>query len=74
MIVRQHDVFDRLASHLPHPRDHVLGHRRRRLRIDDHTAIVADNDARVGVAFGRIGVQVPADLGERDRPLGKIAR
>jgi hypothetical protein len=60
--VGEQDIFDRLVGDLGDARDHVIGHRRRRLRIDDHDAVVADDDAGIGIALGGVGVKPGADL------------
>ena len=39
----------------------------------DHDAVVADDDAAVGIALGREGVEVAADLVEGDLLLGHVA-
>ena len=46
---------------------------RRGLRVDHHDAVVADHDAGVRIALGGEGVDVAADLGERDRLGGHVA-
>ena len=56
MVVGQRDVFDGLVRDLTNAADHVLRHDGRGLGIDDHHSIVANDDAGVGIALGRIGV------------------
>ena len=73
VIVREHHVLDGLVGDLPHAVDDELGHHRRRLRVDDDDAVVADDHAAVGIALGREGVEVAADLGEGDLLLGHVA-
>ena len=73
VVVREHDVLDRLVGDLAHAVDDQLGHHRRRLRVDDDDAVVADDHAAVGIALGREGVEVAADLGEGDLLLGHVA-
>jgi hypothetical protein len=48
VIMRQHDIFDRLVGDGAHPLDHLVGHRRRRLRVEHEAAVVADDDAEFG--------------------------
>jgi hypothetical protein len=43
------------------------------LGVEDDRAVVTDDDAAVGIALGREGVEVAADLGEGDLLLGHIA-
>ena len=66
VIMRQQHVFDRLVGDLGDARDQLAGHRRRRLRIDHHHAVVANDDAGVGIAFAGIGVEPWAQLVEGD--------
>ena len=73
MIVRQHDVLDGLVGDLRTRSMTQAGHQRRRLGVDDDDAVVADDDAAVGVALGGEGVEVAADLGEGDLLLGHVA-
>ena len=74
VIVRQHHVLDGLVGDLGDPLDDLPGHGRRRLRVDDDDAVVADDHAAVGVALGGEGVEVAADLGEGDLLLGSCRR
>jgi hypothetical protein len=62
----QHYVLDRLVGDLADAPDHVLRHRRRGLGVDDHHRIVADDDAGVRVALGRVRIGVLGQLGEAD--------
>src|SRR5690606_35303780 len=62
MIVRQQDVLDGLVGHFFDAADDILRHDRCGLGIDDHDGFVADDDARVGIAFGRVGVGVVGQL------------
>ena len=48
-------MADRLVGHLAHLFDHLVGKPRRGLRLDDHHAVVADDDAGIGVALGGEG-------------------
>jgi hypothetical protein len=64
--VREHDVLDRLVRHLADAADHVGRHRGRGLRVGDQHRVVADDDAGVGVAFGRIGPGMLGQLREAD--------
>ena len=73
MIVRQHHVFDGLVGDLGDALDHLPGHRRRRLRVDDDDAVVADDDTAVGIALGGEGIKTAADLAERDLLLGHVS-
>jgi hypothetical protein len=54
--------------------DHLSRKARRGLRLDDHHAVVADDDAGIGIALGREGVKARADLAEADRLFGQVAR
>ena len=73
VIVGQDHVADRLVGHLPHFLDHLGGEARRCLRLDDHHAVVADDDARVRVAFGGECPKVPTNLREADGLFRQIA-
>jgi hypothetical protein len=66
VVVGQHDVLDGLVGDLADAADDVLGHRRGRLRVGDQHGVVADDDAGVRVAFGRVRVGVIRELGEGD--------
>ena len=52
--------------------DDVLRHDRRGLRVDDHHRVVADDDAGVRIAFGRVGVRVVGQLVEADLLLVEV--
>jgi 2-oxoacid:acceptor oxidoreductase alpha subunit len=67
VVVRQHDVRDRLVGDAADPAEHVLGHHRRRLRIGDQHDVVADDDPGIGIAFGRVCVRVIGEAVEADR-------
>ena len=64
MVVREHDILDRLVGHLANAPDDVLRHHGRRLRIRDENGIVANDDARIRVALGRVRVGVVRELVE----------
>ena len=66
VVVRQHDVLDRLVGHLADAADHVGRHRGRGLSVGHQHGVVADDDAGVGVAFGGVGPGVLGDLAEGD--------
>nr|CUV37188.1 protein of unknown function [Ralstonia solanacearum]CUV42137.1 protein of unknown function [Ralstonia solanacearum]CUV60399.1 protein of unknown function [Ralstonia solanacearum] len=66
VVVRQYDVLDRLVGDGADAGDQVLRHRRRGGGVDDQHRIVADDDARVRVALGGVGIGVGGELGERD--------
>jgi hypothetical protein len=72
VIVREDDVVDGLVGDLAHALDHRLGHPRRRLRVEDEDAVVADHDPGIGVALRSVGVDAPADLVEGDRLLAEV--
>ena len=71
IMAEQHE-FDRLVGDLLHPLDHLARHHRRRLGVDHHHAVVADDDPGIGIAFGGEGVEVGPDGVEADRLLGHI--
>ncbi|MGY4413789.1 hypothetical protein ACVWW4_005525 [Bradyrhizobium sp. LB7.1] len=71
--MRQHDIFDRLVGDGTDALDHLVGHRRRRLRVEHEAAVVTDDDCRIRVALRRKGVEIGADLGKGDLLLGEIA-
>jgi hypothetical protein len=71
--VRQHHVLDRLDRDFAHTLDHLPRQHRRRLRIDDDDAVVADDDAAVGVALGGKGIKLRPDLTERDLLVLEVA-
>ena len=73
MIVREHNMLDRLVGDGADLLDHHVGKPRRRLRVDDHDAVVADNDAGIGVALGGKGPEIAPDLGEADRLFRHVA-
>ena len=73
VIVRQDHILDRLVGDGADPFDDLPGHRGRRLRVENSAAIVADDDARVRIAFRRKGEETRSDFGERDLLLGQIA-
>jgi gamma-glutamyltranspeptidase/glutathione hydrolase len=53
--------------------DHFVGQTRRGLRLDDHDALVAYDDAGVRIAFRREGVKIAADLGKGDLLVAHVA-
>ena len=72
MIVRQQHVLDRFVGDGFHPGDDVARHQRCRLRIDDHAAVVANDDAGIGIAFSGVGVEAVAQRGEGDGFLAGV--
>ncbi len=66
VVVRQDHVLDGLVGHLADAADHVGRHGRRGLGVGHQHAVVADDDAGVGVALGRVGPGVLRDLAEGD--------
>ena len=72
VVVRQHDVLDRLVAHLADAADHVLRHRRRGLRVRHQHRVVADDDAGVRVALGGVRIGVIRELGEADLLLFEV--
>ena len=72
VVMRQDHVLDRLVRHFANPSDHILGHDGRRLRVDHHHGIVSNDDARVRVALGGVGIGMPAELLEAHDLLGEI--
>ncbi|GCC46572.1 hypothetical protein chiPu_0031029 [Chiloscyllium punctatum] len=72
VVMRQHDIFDRLVGDGLDPLDHLVGHRGRRLRVEHQAAVLADDHGGVGVALGGESVEIGADLGECDLLLGEI--
>ena len=53
--MRQHHMADRLVGHAADFFDHLIGHTRRRLGVDDHDAVIADDDPGIGIALGGEG-------------------
>ena len=74
VIMRQHHIFDRLVGDGAHPLDHLVGHRRRRLRVEHDAAVVADDHGRIRIALGGEGIEIGADLGEGDFLLRHVGR
>ncbi len=66
VVVRQHDVFDRFVGNAADLCDEVLRHGRRGGGVDDQHAVVADDHARVRIAFSGVRVGVLGQLGPRD--------
>ena len=66
MVVAQHHIFDGLVGDLTNTADHVLRHHRRGLGVNHHHRVIADHDARVGVALGGVGPSMLGQLLERD--------
>ena len=73
MIVTEHDVLDRFVGDRAYPRDDVLRHDRRRLRVDHEHAVVTDHDAGVRIAFRRVRICTRREFGERDLLRCEIA-
>ena len=73
VIVREHDILDRLIRDLADVLDDFAGEARGCLRVDDHDGVVADDDAGVRVALRGEGIEIAPDLGERDLLLGHVA-
>ena len=73
VVVAEHDVADRLVGDLPDALDHLLRHGGRRLGVDHHHAVVADDHARVRIALGGERVAARADLAERDLLRPEVA-
>ena len=72
MVMGQHQMADRLVGHLPHAINHLARKARRGLRLDDHHALIANDDPRVRVPLGGKGVNLIADFGECGLFLGQI--
>jgi hypothetical protein len=68
--MREQDIFDRLVGDLFHAVDDLLRHHRGGLRIDHHHAVVADDDAGVGIALGGEGIEVRPDRVEGNGLIG----
>ena len=66
VVMAEHHVLDRLVGDLADAADDVLRHHRRGLGVDDHHRVVANDDPGVGIALGRVGVGVVAELDEGD--------
>ena len=73
VVVGQDHMADRLVGDLADLGDDHLGQARGGLGLDDHDAVVADDDARIRVALGGEGPEILADLGEADFLFAKIA-
>ena len=72
VVVGEDEVSDGLVCDPPHLLDHHARKARRGLRLDDHHAVVADDDAGVRIALGREGPEPLADFREGDRLLGRV--
>ena len=72
VVVREHDVADRLVGHLANAPDDVLRHHGRGLGVDHQDRVVADDDAGIGVALGRVGVCMLGELVEADLLLFEV--
>ena len=66
VVVAQHHVLDRLVGDFADAADDVGRHHRRGLGVGHQHRVVADDDAGVRVAFGRVGLGVVGDLAEGD--------
>jgi hypothetical protein len=66
VIVGQDDMADRLVDVCAHAVDHLARKARGCLRLDDHDAVVADDDAGVWITFGGERVKAIAHLREAD--------
>ena len=66
MIVRQHDVLDRLVGDAADALDHALRHLGRRLGVDHHDRVVAHHDTGVGIPFRREGIGMFGKTAECD--------
>ena len=73
MIVREHDIFDRLVGDAADILDNLAGEPWGGLRIDDHHGVVADNHAGVRIALGRKRPEVLTDFGEGNLLFRKVA-
>jgi hypothetical protein len=71
--MREQDVFDRLVGDPSDAIDHLAGHDRGGLGVDDHHAVVADDNPRIGIAFGSKGIKIGADGVEGNGLVGQIA-
>src|SRR5690606_22183385 len=69
----QDHVLDGLVGHLAYALDHLAGQRRRRLSIDHNDAVVAHDNAGIGIALGGESVEAGADLLEGDLLIGEIS-
>ncbi len=72
VIMREHDMLDRLVGDLRDARDHVLRHLRRRLRVDDQSAVGPDHHAGIRIALGGVAVEALAEFVEADDLVGEI--
>src|SRR3982074_1056263 len=72
VVMREQHVFDRLVGDLAHALDHLLCHCGSGLRVDHHDGVVAHDDAGIGVAFGRIGIEAAAHLVEGHGLFGGV--
>jgi hypothetical protein len=72
VVVGQRHVPDRLVGHRADVPDHVLRHHRGGLRVDHHHGVVADDDAGVRVALGRVRIGVIGELVEADPLLFQV--
>ena len=72
VVVAHDDVLDRLVGDFADVADDVLRHHRRRLGVDHHHRVVADDDAGVRIALGGVRVGVVGELGEGDLLVGEV--
>jgi hypothetical protein len=66
VVVGQHQMADWLVGDGTDALDDLLGQPRRRLRLDDHDRLIANDDTGVRIALGGEGMDVAADLGKGD--------
>ena len=72
VVMRQHDMGNRLVGHPTDAVDHLLRQTRGCLRLDNHDAFITDDDARVRVTLGGKGVKTFADFDKADPLVGHV--
>ena len=65
-------IFDGFIADSAYLGDQILGHQRRGGGVAHQNVLVADDDARIGVALSGVGPAVWAELGEADVFIGQI--
>ena len=72
VVVGEQHVFDRLVTHAADLGNQVLCHQGRGGGVTHQNEFVANDHARVGVAFSRVSPAVGAELGEADVFIAQV--